>query len=189
MVSFPPEFYHLTFAHVLNTIPTTNNVKYTVDNFYNTIIIMIKKIINFVQVNAIKIILAQVIVAILGSLYFSDIKQYEPCLLCWYQRIFMYSMFPMVLTALLRKENKIYQYTLPVSIFGGVIAIYHNLLYIDFIKTDFCSRGISCTSKYVEYLGFITIPLMSLIGFIVIIALSIISRNYIKKQNLQNKIK
>jgi disulfide bond formation protein DsbB len=153
------------------------------------IMIIIRKIINFVQENAIKLILAQVILAILGSLYFSDIKQYEPCVLCWYQRICMYSMFPMILTALLRKENKIYQYTLPISIFGLIIAIYHNLLYTGFIKTEFCSTGISCTSKYVEYLGFITIPLMSLIGFIVIIALSIISRNYIKNQNLQNKIK
>lgn len=144
---------------------------------------MIKKIIDFIQINAIKIILAQVVVAIIGSLYFSDIKGYEPCILCWYQRICMYSMFPMILTALLRKESKIYQYTLPVSIFGAVIAIYHNLLYTGFIKTEFCSTGISCTSKYVSYLGFITIPFMSLIGFTVIITLSIISRNYIKKQN------
>jgi disulfide bond formation protein DsbB len=139
--------------------------------------------IKFVQKNAIYIILIQVIVAILGSLYYSDIKQYEPCILCWYQRICMYSMFPMIVTALLRKENKIYQYTLPVSILGLFIAIYHNLLYTGVIKTEFCTTGISCTSKYVEYFGFITIPFMSMIGFLVIIILSIISRNYIKKQN------
>lgn len=141
--------------------------------------------IKFIQKNAIHIILAQAIIAMLGSLYYSDIKGYEPCVLCWYQRICMYSIFPMVLTALLRKENKIYQYTLPISVFGALIAIYHNLLYTGIIKNEgFCSTGISCTSKYVEYLGFITIPFMSLVGFAVIIGLSLINRNYIKKQNI-----
>lgn len=144
---------------------------------------MIKNVIYFIEKNSIKIILVQVTIAIFGSLYFSDIKGYEPCILCWYQRICMYALFPMIVTALYRKENKIYQYILPTSILGAIISIYHNLLYIGFIKTEFCTIGsISCTNKYIEYLGFITIPLMSLIGFVVIITLSIINRNYIKKQ-------
>jgi disulfide bond formation protein DsbB len=138
----------------------------------------------FIQKNAIYIILAQVILAILGSLYFSDVKGFEPCVLCWYQRIFMYSLLPIITIALLRKENKIYQYILPMAILGITVSTYHNLLYTGIIKNEgFCSAGISCTSKYVEYLGFITIPFMAFIGFTVIIILSIISRNYIKKQN------
>ena len=145
---------------------------------------MFKNIINFIEKNSIKIILAQVIIAIFGSLYYSDIKGYEPCILCWYQRICMYALFPMIVTALWRKENKIYQYILPTSILGAIIAIYHNLLYTGFIKTEFCTTGISCTSKYVEYLGFITIPFMSLIGFVIIITLALINRNYIKKTKL-----
>lgn len=172
-----------TSANNINTIPPTNKVKYTVYNLYNTIKSMLKKTIDFIQINAIKIILAQVIVAILGSLYFSDIKGYAPCVLCWYQRICMYSMFPMIVTALWRKEDKIYQYTLPISILGALIALYHNLLYKGVIKNEeFCTGGISCTSKYVEYLGFITIPFMALTGFVVIITLSLISRNYIKNK-------
>jgi len=81
----------------------------------------------------------------------------------------------------MRKEVKIYQYILPISIFGWVIALYHNLLYYGFIKTIVCTVGISCTSKYVEYLGFISIPLLSLIGFTFIIVLALIDRHYSNK--------
>lgn len=140
--------------------------------------------IQFIQKNAIHIILLQVIVAIAGSLYFSDFKGFEPCVLCWYQRIFMYSLLPIITIALLKKEKKIYHYTLPIALLGISVSIYHNLLYTGIIKNEgFCSSGISCTSKYIEYFGFVTIPFLALVGFTVIIILSIISRNYIKKQN------
>jgi disulfide bond formation protein DsbB len=138
--------------------------------------------IKFIQKNAIYLVLLQVIVAIIGSLYLSDYKGFEPCVLCWYQRICMYSLFPIIIIATLRREKNIYQYTLPIAIFGEIIAIYHNLLYDGVIKVSFCSIGISCTSKYVEYFRFISIPFMSLAGFTVIIILSIISRQYLKKQ-------
>ncbi|MBC7982149.1 disulfide bond formation protein B, partial [Candidatus Parcubacteria bacterium] len=111
-------------------------------------------------------------------------KGFEPCVLCWYQRIFMYSLLPIVIIAILRKENKIYQYTLPMAILGIIISTYHNLLYTGIIENEeFCSTGISCTSKYIEYFGFVTIPFLAFVGFAVIIGLSIINRNYIKKQN------
>lgn len=140
--------------------------------------------ISFIQKNAMHLILAQVIVAIVGSLYFSDVKGFEPCVLCWYQRIFMYSLLPIVTIALIKKEKKIYHYTLTMAILGIIVSIYHNLLYVGIINNEeFCSTGISCTSKYVEYFGFVTIPFLALVGFAVIIGLSLISRNYINKQN------
>lgn len=140
--------------------------------------------IKFIQKNAMYIILVQAIVATLGSLYFSDIKGYEPCVLCWWQRIFMYSLIPVIIIATLRKENRIYQYTLPMAVLGLIVAIYHNLLYTGIIDVaEFCAGGISCTSKYIEYFGFVTIPFLAFLGFAIIIILSIISRNYINKQN------
>lgn len=140
--------------------------------------------IQFIQKNAMYIVIAQVIAAIVGSLYFSDVKGFEPCVLCWYQRIFMYSLLPVVTIALLKRERRIYHYTIPMAILGIIVSIYHNLLYTGIIKNeDFCSRGISCTSKYIEYFGFVTIPFLALVGFAVIITLSIINRNYINKQN------
>lgn len=67
---------------------------------------IIKKFIDIIKKNIIYIILIQVTLAILGSLYYSDIKGYEPCVLCWYQRICMYSLFPIIIIAKLRKEKK-----------------------------------------------------------------------------------
>lgn len=140
--------------------------------------------IKFIQKNAMYIVLVQAIVATLGSLYFSDIKGYEPCVLCWWQRIFMYSLIPVIIIATLRRENRIYQYTLPMAILGIIVSIYHNLLYTDVIvNEEFCAGGISCTSKYIEYFGFVTIPFLAFLGFAIIIGLSLISRNYINKQN------
>ncbi len=142
------------------------------------------RMISFIQKNAMYLILAQVVIAIVGSLYFSDVKGFEPCVLCWYQRIFMYSLLPIITIALLKKEKKIYHYTLPMALLGITVSIYHNLLYTGIIKNEgFCSTGISCTSKFIEYFGFVTIPFLAFVGFTVIIILSIISRNYIKKQN------
>ncbi len=141
--------------------------------------------IKFIERNAINLIVVQVIVAILGSLYFSEIKQYAPCVLCWYQRIFLYSLLPIILVAKKRKEVKIYYYTFTMAVLGIIVSIYHNLLYFGIINNEgLCSTGISCTSKYVSYLGFITIPFMALMAFVVIIVLSFINRNYIKKQNI-----
>lgn len=143
---------------------------------------MIKKIIDFIQKNAIKLILVQLTLALFGSLYFSDVKGFEPCVLCWWQRIFMYSQIPVIIVALLKKEVDIYKYTLTLSILGIIVSIYHNLLYTGFIKNeDFCTGGISCTSKYIEYFGFVTIPFLALMSFVIVITLSIISRNYLKK--------
>ena len=65
----------------------------------NNTIIQMKKFLVFIRANIINIILIQVIISILGSLYFSDIKGYEPCILCWYQRICMYSLFPIIIIA------------------------------------------------------------------------------------------
>ena len=137
---------------------------------------------DFIGKNAIHLILIQVIVAISGSLYFSNIKGFEPCVLCWYQRIFMYSLLPIIVIATLKNEKKIYHYTVPMALGGISIAVFHNLLYTEIIPNPgWCSTGISCTSKYIEYFGFVTIPFLSLTAFSIILLLSIMSRNYIKK--------
>jgi len=62
-------------------------------------------------------------------------------------------------------------YAWPLAIIGWIIALYHNLLYYNILPESVvpCSAGISCTTKYIEYFGFVTIPLLSLLAFSVII--------------------
>ncbi len=119
---------------------------------------------------------AQAVVAVSGSLYMSEIAGFLPCLLCWYQRIAMYPLVVILGVGILRKERKLYQYVLPFSITGGLIALYHVLLYYGVFpeSEQTCRAGVSCTTKYIEYFGFVTIPLLSLLAFSLITACMII---------------
>lgn len=140
-----------------------------------------KNILNWIQKNALHIVLIQAIVATLGSLYLSDIKGYAPCVLCWYQRICMYSLIPIIFVAMFRGDKKVYHYIFPLAIIGWSFALYHNLLYSGIIEAgESCSYGISCTTKYVEYFGFITIPLMSFTAFSVILFFSVLYRRWLR---------
>jgi disulfide bond formation protein DsbB len=143
-----------------------------------------KKILHLIQKNALHIALIQAIVAMTGSLYLSDVEGFAPCVLCWYQRIAMYSLVPILFIGFFRGDEKVYHYVTPIAGIGWIIALYHNLLYTGIINAkESCSYGISCTTAYVEYLGFITIPLMSLTAFSVILILSIVYRRWLRKNS------
>lgn len=118
--------------------------------------------------------------ATFGSLYFSEILGYPPCVLCWYQRICMYPLVLIFGAAIWTEDSQFSKYTLPLSFLGLGIAIYHNLLYYGIIPDSItpCTQGISCTSKQVEYLGFITIPLLSLASFIGLVILGFLNLKY-----------
>ena len=113
------------------------------------------------------------LISTLGSLFFSEVMKWTPCVLCWYQRIAMYPLVPILGIGIFVKDKNIYQYVLPLSIAGLVIGIYHNLLYYHLIPESIqpCIQGISCTTKFIEWLGFITIPFLSLTSFVMITAL------------------
>lgn len=113
------------------------------------------------------------LISTLGSLYFSEILKFPPCVLCWHQRIAMYPLVPLLGIGILVKDKKIFQYVLPLSIAGLVIGLYHNLLYYHLIPESIqpCINGVSCTTKFIEWFGFITIPFLSLASFVMITAL------------------
>ncbi|MDO7905233.1 disulfide oxidoreductase [Paenibacillus sp. JX-17] len=112
-------------------------------------------------------------VATMGSLYFSEIKGYTPCDLCWFQRIFMYPLTIMLGIACFRRDAGIARYVLPLAAVGGAISLYHILYqhfhqYWDNSLSAACGPT-PCTVNYVSWFGFITIPVMALTAFILII--------------------
>ena len=117
------------------------------------------------------------LVATMGSLYFGEVLKYPPCTLCWYQRICMYPLVVIFVAALWTEDRKYLKYSRPLIGFGFLIASYHVLLYYKFIPDSItpCSQGVSCTTKQIEILGFITIPLMSWVAFIILAALGLTS--------------
>jgi disulfide bond formation protein DsbB len=109
----------------------------------------------------------QAIAATLGSLFFSEIMHLPPCVLCWYQRIFMYPLTILLGVGIWKKDKNIADYALPLSIGGLLVALYHNLLYYGIIPESQapCSAGVSCTTKFFAWFGFITIPFLSFLAF------------------------
>lgn len=112
------------------------------------------------------------LVATVGSLFFSEVMNLPPCILCWYQRIAMYPLVFIVGVGIVLRDSKIKFYALPLALAGLAISVYHNLLYYGIIPESMtpCTQGISCTTVQLEWLGFITIPLMALTAFVVISA-------------------
>lgn len=113
---------------------------------------------------------AQAVVAMLGSLYFSEIMDLTPCVLCWYQRIAVYPLVIIIAVGILKQERWIHWYVLPMSVVGLGISIYHNLLYWKILPESAapCELGVSCTTRYVEWFGFVTIPFLSMVAFAII---------------------
>lgn len=108
-------------------------------------------------------------VAMGGSLFFSEVLGWPPCVLCWYQRILMYPLAVILTIGILRRDRGVHLYVLPLSIFGAGVSLYHYLL----IKTNWfpppaCSVGIPCTVDYLNWFGFINIPFLALTAFLII---------------------
>lgn len=111
------------------------------------------------------------LVATVGSLFFSEVMGLPPCLLCWYQRIAMYPLVLVIGAGIIMRDGRMKYYALPLCLTGMAISIYHNLLYYGIVPESIapCAQGISCTSRQIEWLGFITIPLMALAAFVSVV--------------------
>lgn len=133
------------------------------------------------------VIWLQALAATVGSLYFSEIAGFPPCKLCWYQRIFMYPLVLLVPVGIVKKDALLPIYALVLAIPGALIAVYHNLLYYSILpeSTAPCELGVSCTTKYIAYFGFVTIPLLSLMGFLMVIGSAML---YLKIQKVHESV-
>ncbi|WP_214739495.1 MULTISPECIES: disulfide oxidoreductase [unclassified Exiguobacterium] len=105
--------------------------------------------------------------ATLGSLYFSEIREFVPCELCWIQRIFMYPLTILLGIAVFTDDRSVRKYVLPLTIIGGLVSLYHYLVQKvpGFAEIQPCTQGVPCSGQYINWLGFITIPFLALTAF------------------------
>jgi disulfide bond formation protein DsbB len=122
----------------------------------------------------------------LGSLYFSEILHLPPCVLCWYQRIALYPLVVLIPIGLWRKISDLPYLILGLTLPGLVISVYHNLLYWKILPESFapCVQGVSCTTRFVEFGGFITIPFLALLAFVVI-NMCMLGNLYLKRKMVE----
>ncbi len=135
-------------------------------------------------------IFVQSFVAMLGSLYYSTFGDpvvnwaagslwpadtgFTPCELCWFARILMYPLVAISYVAIAKQDRRFTDYVLPLSLTGIVLETYHYALQKLPIYNIFgCSLKNPCNAMEVNYFGFITIPLLCLIAFVVITTLAV----------------
>ena len=109
-------------------------------------------------------------VATFGSLYFSEIRGFIPCDLCWFQRIFMYPLTLILGSGVFQSDYSVRKFVFPLAIVGGTISFFH---YMEQKVPGFggikpCVSGVPCSAEYINWLGFITIPFLALIAFTLI---------------------
>lgn len=131
-----------------------------------------EKFSDFFGTNALALSFVVVLVGTASSLFYSEIAGFAPCALCWWQRIFLYPQVLILCTALWKKESSALVYTLPLSMIGGLVAIYHSYLQFGGSPLIPCpASGISCSQIYFIEYGYITIPTMALTSFVLLITL------------------
>jgi disulfide bond formation protein DsbB len=112
-------------------------------------------------------------VSTLGALFFGEVMKVPTCVLCWYQRVFMFPLALILPAALFPFDSRIVRYALLLAVPGWGFALFHVLLVAGYIPQDVqpCTQGVPCSETYFALFGFVTIPLLALVAFSVIIAL------------------
>ncbi|MGA8039826.1 MAG: disulfide oxidoreductase [Acidimicrobiia bacterium] len=109
------------------------------------------------------------LVSTAGSLFYSEVIGFEPCRLCWFQRIAMYPMAIILLVGAIRRERQVKFYALPLALGGLAISTWHYLIQaFPALEGGGSCGAVPCSARYVEVFGFISIPFMAGAGFIVI---------------------
>jgi disulfide bond formation protein DsbB len=117
-------------------------------------------------------------VATLGSLYYSEIADFVPCKLCWFQRICMYPLAVVLGIAAIRRDRAVRVYVAPLAGIGAAIAAYHSWIqaYPPDGGSSFCTLDAPCTERYVWEFGFVSLPLMALSAFLFILTMMALAR-------------
>lgn len=128
------------------------------------------------------------IVSLFSSVFplvYSEIIDFLPCYLCWWQRVFMFPTFFLFGIALWNKDTKVIKYVAPLLSIGFFISAYQNFFYY-FGETSSLpcdASGISCYQHLVsEFGGYISIPMMALTAFFALLTLSAVAYFYPRRR-------
>ena len=113
--------------------------------------------------------------ATLGSLYFSEVADFTPCRLCWFQRIAMYPLAVVLLVGAIRKDLNVRWYSAPLAAIGVAISGWHSLIeWRPALDNGACEfQGPSCTFIWFREFG-LSLANMALIGFLTILILLLV---------------
>lgn len=144
-----------------------------------------KNILDIFGTRAIEFSFGIAFISTLSSLFYSEIAGFMPCILCWWQRIFLYPQVFIFGLAWRKRDKHAADYGIFLSIVGGLIAIYHIFLQFGGSPLVPCAASgvsASCTQRYFLEFGYVTIPTMALTGF-ALIALFLLAQKAISKES------
>lgn len=103
----------------------------------------------------------------LSALFLSEIMGVAPCVLCWYQRVFMFPLVFVLASGLFPPDRRVLRYATPLTVAGWLVALFHLLLTKGYIPETMapCTQGIPCSRIDMTWFGFLTIPMLSLLSF------------------------
>lgn len=134
-------------------------------------------LLSLIRRHALLISFTVVLASLIGSLILSDGVGFEPCVLCWYQRIFLYPQVILFAIALKKKDERIFAYALPLSFIGGLIALYQSYVQWGGVSVLPCTaQDAECSKIFFTEFGYITIPVMSLTAFLWLIVVGWIKK-------------
>lgn len=111
------------------------------------------------------------LVATGGSLFYSEVAGFVPCVLCWWQRIFLYPQTILLFIALLKRDENMRFHAFVLSGVGALISLYHTFVQFGWESAFPCpaTGGVSCQVLYFLEYGYVTIPTMALTVFVLIL--------------------
>ena len=143
-----------------------------------------KQVAEFFGERAIFLSFLVALAAVGGSLFYADIAGFQPCLLCWWQRIFLYPQAILLLVAFVKKDQLMRLHSIVLSSIGALISIYHTFLQFGGTPLGDCGvSGVSCEHVYFLQYGYVTIPTMALTAFVLILLFMLSPRPNDKEVN------
>jgi len=138
-----------------------------------------KGLVDFLGRNSINITFAISILVVLGSLYYSQILGFEPCVLCWWQRVFLFPLPVIIATALWKGKRDVFTYVVPLVALAGLVAFYQAYANLGGFSFTSCTAvGGACSKIYVKEFGYITIPIMSLTVSVYVLVMAWLNKVY-----------
>ena len=120
---------------------------------------------------------AVALVASFSVLFVGEVLGQMPCILCWYQRAFMFPLAIILGLGLWWQDPRAGRYGVVLGLAGGGIALWHSGLYVGLIPEPIVpctATGPSCTDSNQLILG-VPIPFLSFLAFALVAGLSALS--------------
>ena len=135
-------------------------------------------VVDLVGPDALTLAAVVALVATVGSLWLSEGADFVPCKLCWYQRIAMYPLVPVLGMAAWRRDVWIRPYVVTLAVIGMAISTWHVLVerFPSLESGTSCDPSNPCSIIWVERFGYLTIPTMAGTAFVLIAVLVLIAK-------------